>query len=228
MTAVEFKSEISKYIAKSRLDKALAFFLENLKPEAHCYNEILVLSASFEQWKQINSIGTESSEDLQKHRNRTALAIADFADSLDNDDLKSQEISNKILVLCANDSDELHMYKFFGRMQFSSYKIVQTKSYFDPSKFEFIVFDNHSSSEKKFLTTHTVQNLPDAEKAHLNRLNDYLEKSDKFIVYYSHHFYDLVNEHRDRIHAANSQFALFSRIREMQEFVKNDRLYAMD
>lgn len=228
MTATEFKTEITNFIIKSRLDKALAFFIEKLKPKAFCFNDILVLSASLESWERRDTLSLEKTEDVQINRNKITSAILNYVEDLKDDDLKPQETPNKILVLCANDSDELHMYKFFGRMQFTSYKIVQTKNYYDPSKFEFIVFDNHSSKEKKFLAINAVQSLPEEEKAHLNRLNEYLKDSDKFIVYYSHHFYDLVNEQRDRFHAANSQFALFSRIREMQEFVKYDRLFQKD
>ncbi len=63
-----------------------------------------------------------------------------------------------------------------------------------------------------------VERMGDRERNHPDLLQYYIEKSNKYIVYFGQYYYAL---NLERCIPANSKFTLFARIREMVDFINN-------
>ena len=115
------------------------------------------------------------------------------------------------------------MREFFRRMQFKEYDIKLSNTYYKPTNYHLMIFDNHSCP------THKPIELTNLDNVHLNRMQEYFDKvSDVYFIHFGTQYALLSDvKYRERMHMANSKFALYSRIKEMQEYIQKDLIYGI-
>lgn len=177
----------------------------------------------------------ETRETIEKEFNILTFAIMDFVDDLELEqkemDLKIEyeEVDTKILVLSFSDDAQKDMKRFFAPLNFTNldYKVAQDYDSSWNSEFIITIWDNRDLPECPKRDQENLDKLTNKERDVLFQRLPMLE--DCLLFEPSPHFIHLgeplffVRENRDRIYAANSFYALFARVNEMNKYINTYR-----
>ena len=225
MTDIELQEKIRACVSKGDLKNGLSALDENIKPGSDLCNESILLMGRYSRWREQERREVDSKDEIEREFRKISNILLNLIEDMSGAQMVNHEtiVAHNILVICKDVSDEFYMREFFRRMQLKDYDIKISNTYHDPSGYHFIVFDNHSCP------THKPTELTELDNFHLNKMQEYLDKtSDKYIIHFGTH-YALLSDatYRERMHMANSKFALYSRIKEMQDYIEKDLLYGM-
>lgn len=187
------------------------------------YDDLIMLQSQYKELKTKENNGTFDPSIDRVHKEQVKNRIITFITDLEEEDFdkaafKLHGIEESILVVSHDKKSSADMNKFF-----SSYTFINTDYDFSgkviyPSHCDLIVFDNRIMG-KVVPNPKFEEELNDTVKSHLALLKDYLTKTNYNIVYYGEFLYWL-NDHRDRVNAANSKFTLYPRIKETIDCMK--------
>ena len=226
MTANELKSKFDQLIAKAKLEEGFNLLDTHVSKLSEIWeDEILLLQSQFSELNRERIVGIIKRDDYTIVKQSIQSRIRESIKKLNDEDIVKPVIDEnecKILIICRDDTDEFYMRSFCGQKTNLKYEVKQLKVYELPTNYKFIIFDNHSikNIEDKF-------ELKDDEVAHLELMKEYIEEfaeHKKYMIHFGE-MTDVVSKNRDIIYSANSKFALYSRIMEMNKYIDDDRLY---
>ena len=195
-----------------------------LSPKSMAYDDLILVQTRYNELSKKEHQAIIHEENVKIDKNQIITALLAFINRLTNEDLKveafqAHSIETIILVVT---NDEAMMRKFFSTYFFKNVHFTTSNTIDLPDACELIVFDNKIMGGDLYNEKDEI-NLSEEVQQHLGLLRTYLSQTSLNIVYYGNNL-DLVTKYRDRIHAANSQFALYARIKEMIEFMRYYKL----
>lgn len=221
----QLKNELKAALSKAELQWTMDELGNRLADNSSYYDDYVLLSARFYNNKRRDYLGSSSREEVLQENTKICQALLEMINNLQVKDVKSlpnehdtrsdNQIHDKILIICkanTEKTDKAEIEEYFQKLGFTGVKVESTSHFIDPENSKMVIFDNHS-----------VKN-PDAPETgvdiqHQRLLKQYLDKK-YFILYYGENTTVLRNlEYRSIAHAANSKFALYSRVREMLDFI---------
>ena len=125
--------------------------------------------------------------------------------------------SVKILVVSPNQTDREYMEAFFDNIAAMPKPHFEVNKFVPANKYDFIVFDCRS------MPLYKVQDfiaLPAEVQSYFFLLDRYIQDTNKYILFFGKYYHNLNYE---RCPAANSQFSLFARMKELIDFLNNYR-----
>jgi Effector-associated domain 11 len=229
MTKDEIKSTFQKLLGKgTRLEEIFNLLDKTIAKDKPISNAITLIRAQLARLNDENDGNRIQRSDYVFERNSIDFRLSNVIEKIeetdtvasieDNED-KIDENDKEILVICRNDTDEFFMTTFCGQKQGLKCKVKQSKTYIDPKNYKFIIFDNHSikNIDDKF-------DLKDDEIAHLNLMKEYINEyreHEKYMIHFGDNA-SIVNQNRDIVYSANSKFSLYSRIKEMEKYIRDE------
>ncbi len=154
--------------------------------------------------------GVLSLDDWDRHMNRLTLDVLGFLDTLREEHFSPlarlrEEIHEKILVVCYDETAVQQMDAFFDSFYF---KNVRYTHHYDEAEIawcDLIVFDFLYAREEN--------------PAYHDLLAHYLQHSPRYILYFGR-FNKMLEHYPTKAYFANSPFSLYARLRELMEFMK--------
>ena len=241
MTVQQLKVQVLEFIKKNDLKKALDAFDDAIDNNSDIAKVLAILFGQWKEQKLQELAGLLDFAEKSKFNSQLSNRLMGLSETIDISDLKK---SIPICVVCKNEDDKAYMQEFFRRMPLPNAAIHVSKTYSDiANNAKLVIFDNHSviipKVEQKckcedLIKQHlNIESTPKQEEKpvmsqedneHLKLMKDYIGVTDKYIIHFGN-FLPFLEQYRDKVHAANSKFALFSRIEEMLDFIDKDRLY---
>lgn len=137
-------------------------------------------------------------------------------------------IANPLLLVGHSPESEQRIRELYLALHFTEVQVVSTglmeqKMNLDP--YDLLVFDNTDLPVCR--NEHQLDQLSQAQQQLIRDriavMQAVIDHSSKFIVHYGDILF-WVNQHRNRVHAGNSPFALYARTREVLEFINTYRV----
>lgn len=228
----ELKNKVREAVAANKVKDSLSILKNNLDSSSSKINLLTAIRRNY------NTIQTEwlggivKEEEYGMRHNKLTARILEFLDLLEAEDLNTESgrehsvIKNPLLIIGNPETNPREMKKLFEVLRFELVDFYKTG---DPipanDQYRLIIFDNTDlpvcpSPDKLSGFEESIQ-----EKFNLRIAlwKDFLEKTNYFFIHYGEYFY-WINKNRERIHAANSRFALYSRVKEMLDFIYSYRV----
>lgn len=215
-------------VSIDRLVKRLGEVLDN---EGEKYSTFLSLKKKYNllQDKIMADVVIES--EINEEKSLISESILTFTKSLQQSDLspkvihRHKALTNQILILTQKKEVE-YVRDFFHRLNFTNIKVkAQHKNLNRLDNFDLIIFDNRDLPNCPKQADLYNLNKKEQELI-LNRISKMelvLKESSKFVIHLGGFLY-WVNFNRNRVHAANSKFALYARTKELIEFINTYRV----
>ena len=230
MTSDDIKSIFQKLLGKgTRLEEVFNLLDKTIDKNKPISTEITLVRAQLarlndesdgDRIKRADYLTERNSIDYRLSKIVKKIEDSDTIEAIEDMSYKMDINDKPILVICRNDTDEFFMRAFCDQKQGLNCEVKQLKAYTDPANYKFIIFDNHSIKDidDRF-------DLKEDEIAHLNLMKEYIEEyrdHNKYMI----HFGDnakIVSKNRDIVYSANSKFSLYSRIREMENYIRDEK-----
>lgn len=229
MILQETKEKLRRHISKCRLGFVIDALLKIIKDGSSYTSQVILISANFVHNRKTYHIGSQTLANYNHAIQPIMQGLLDVVEELEEEDLINNYslalggISNPILVICFDQERKEAMTRFFSPLVLSNVQIEKVENYkTDWKNFDITIWNNTD-----------LPSCPDEEKVEdlLEWQMDLLAERELFLKTCltqnpSPHFihlgepYYFVQEHRDRVYAANSEYALFARIQEMLAYIK--------
>ena len=231
MTAATRKKEWLQLYAKSEMKPLFEEMLETVKEESDKYYDLVGLSQRYNEVNNVKNSGRISFEAAEIATNKIGSALREFIREIEVADFKegtiekTELITNPILVLTTNTTEQKYLAAFFKETDFAN---VQVHLMDDPPAilgYDLLIFDNRDLAEcpKDFL----LGKLKDTEQALILERIAFMDtmkaKTTCFFIHFGEFLY-WVKDNRELFHAANSKFSLFARTKEMLSFINTYRV----
>ena len=224
MQADQLIQQIKKDLENEDLKIIFARLKNAIKQNSSSEKQYLILKSRYNSHTKHFMNGTIAYTDYQLEMNRLVDTILDFIEQVSSQDIVSgssislPHITNPILVVCFSREDADIMQAFFALLDFEnvSVHLDQEIDQLNLTDYELVVFDNHR--------------LPNANNPQLNKtqikeldqrsdlMKKYLDQNNDYSMIHYGEYLPFVSEHRERVHAANSRFTLYARVKEVLEF----------
>lgn len=200
-------SLILNYARKNRMPESFLAILQN-------YNQLLD-----HQLKNII--------DWEKYQEEMS-ALKDQLDGLINQlnlggkvgEIPKQGIEFPILVIANKKEDKAKLEDYFVKVSIRGAVVETWSEDLEFDGYEIVVFDNTDlMGEKAAEQDGHADKERVARNSRVTNMNKCLKKSDAYLFHYGNQLL-WIEKHRDRVHAANSKFALYNRIVEMISFIR--------
>lgn len=229
------KREVHALIEADRLKQALTRLSDGIDGQASRWrNDLTGLKRRFNQTNRQKMAGTISREQYELSLNQLTEALMALLDELQAEDLASagvsahDSIANSLLLIGHDVASLEDLDTLFQQLNFTTYQTCPVEAVaarHDLNEFELVVVDNTdlpycpAPPEK-------MQGLSDEAKAKIQArvqiMTDLIQRQDitLFLVHYGEQLY-WINDRaiRNRVHPANSKFALYARVREALAFL---------
>ena len=226
MTAAELKEQIEDLIREAKLETAFILLNKHLVKDADIRQDVLANEQNLSDLNRRFNVGITKNDDYTIERNSITARLLRIIKPLSDEDVvqhTDEEDHKDILIICRNDKDAFYMQAFRHQQPQLKCTIKQLTVYKDPTDYKFIIFDNHSIKD-----INTKSTLEQDAILHLALMKEYIEaysEHQKYMIHFGE-MTDIVNKNRDIVYAANSKFALFSRIEEMNNYIKSERKFS--
>ncbi|MCU0445275.1 MAG: hypothetical protein MUE85_10190 [Microscillaceae bacterium] len=233
MTISNIQNELKTIIANDKIEQYFEFCHNILGKSTQIYNSLIALQGQFYDLKnqKKDQIITNEEANIRKNRLRLSLlsligeiSISDLENSdislQDIEDLKRQTISHNptILVICPSE-DEIEEVKYlFDCLKFDKTEVRYLNKFVPVQQYDLIIFDNRDLPYCPQETNLDKLSEKMLVEQRVNLMNKYIDKGFRPIVHWGEILY-WVNYHREKVHAANSKFSLFARIKEVLDFM---------
>jgi len=229
MQLIDFKKQVEELFASNRLKEALALLNAELSVEAPPKKRTLFLQLRnrFNAIQEQKIAEVISWSEANVATNKIGMDFLQFVEQLEQSDLKSktatthQDILNSILVICPAAANKQELEEFFQQLRFINARVQSDADVQFPLEgYDLIIFDNQhlpdcpvpAAAEK---LSPEQQSTLQERVALMQRI---LSETTTPLLHYGERLY-LVNEHRQRIYAANSRFSLYARTKELLDFI---------
>lgn len=232
----DYKSKLKSFIRLKRTNNVVygaSRLINDVKQSSDFFNTLIVIESSARKLNLEKLKEKISMEDYGLRKRRLFYNLLETIDCLETSDLKYYEetedqvsMDSNVIVLCKNKAEKLEMkalVAMFGLPQ--NIDVLVLEKHVQLDNCNLIIFDHHTTPEVLSLEEEEALMEEEGQEEnyqHLSLMKAYLSRSNKYLVHYGENCY-LVNLYRDRMHAANSKFALYSRIKEMLQFIDLER-----
>jgi len=246
MTSVELKAQLEYLVPESKIQESIDLLWEWVRRESLWWRDVADCKGMWTDVEMDYANNRINSSERQQQRTRIRSNLLDLVKKLKDSDVKddtSHKIATRLLVITPTKATIEEMQAFFPFEYFRDTVFVyddrydvkgddedenlknigihiwMNESYREEiADSDLVVFDNF---EHKRITVDEQRRNLQTEK-----LKWVLTNTECFIVWFGN--YDqIVNQHNDRIYAANSRFSLYARILEMLDFLKIYRNYSL-
>ncbi|MCB0654140.1 MAG: hypothetical protein KDC85_22865 [Saprospiraceae bacterium] len=221
MNIEKIKGRLKNLIKKDQTSIAIQELEKYIPSNKDAYDEIILLGARSYRIKKEESLDRNNPK-VTIDKNILDNDLMTLINKLNEDEFQGfdREITyEKFFVVTPTSKRKGEIEEFFPEEYFPNCEVIVSEEIKTKPRSKFIIFDfygfekiNSPESENVFIKKHP------ALKSYLLILSE-LVKQRHFIIYLGNHYYNLDNW-REQVHAANSKFALYARIREMIEYLK--------
>lgn len=226
-----FKEKLQDLLAENRLALVLRTLKKEIKLDSDLYSEFIQVKYRYNSIQDDLRAGVVTYENSKIQEAQIVSSISRFIQKLTTDDLKEltktseNGIENPILIIATPDKIK-ELTDFFRKLQFANFTVTGTL----PNKefllgFDLIIFDNTDlkSSFKEIDLEKFQPTEKNKIKERETQMLQVIQDTPRFLLHFGEHSY-IVSNHRDRIHAANSLFALYARTKEVLDFINAYRV----
>lgn len=237
MTLTQLKSQTAAFIAEGQIDEAFELLELHLDHSKEGWQNFAAqrgrLKRATRRWNQTRI----KFEDFDLIESQVAHSLSEMINELSPADLNTQSsgaphqlIEDKIVVISPSAEEETleETRKFFQKLRYKNTQVIALSEYRDLE--QHVAFEKEAAAEEKIrLVVFDNRDLPFSPKEEYARptvkaraalMQAFMEKTDYFFIHYGEVLYWLnTPEARRRFHPANSQFALYARVREMLDFM---------
>jgi len=208
------KEQVRTALKDSDLNKTFALLNKYIDKESDVCNELTLLEAKKARTRKSGRMGTVDYQNIELATNQLIKSTSEFVNDLkphhlsENPQSNENGITAKILAYAPGEDREKDLQDYFKELNFTNVDVVQYEKEMPLNDYVLIVFDNRDLPFK-----------PDEEE--LKTRTDFMERclrENQYAVHFGN-FLPWINHNRDYVHAANSRFALFARIKEMLEYI---------
>jgi len=226
----DLKSEIAKLIESNNEKKACQFLKREISDLSRKYHELVLLLSRYNSCYTDRYAGLKKYKKILQDLRSINNDLLDFVDTLEDSDLETNSkvnyniIENPILVM-TNEEDVDELKSFFTQLNFMNVKVCPYGEQVEIDPYDIIVYDNQDleicKKEDELIGLKEEQKKLIQERILL--MNNVVKYSNKFIIHFGGMFY-WVGRNRKRVHAANSQFSLYARTKELVDFINTYRV----
>ncbi|WNJ17570.1 hypothetical protein [Pontibacter sp. G13] len=219
MKVENFKRELQDLFEKKGAKPVLSRLKDGLDRNSKIYYQFLFISNDYNTFNDEIHLGTVSHETANVYRSKIYKAILHLIESLGQADLNEnyvpsyQEITNPILVLTSNKNRFNYLKEIFQRMNLVELTVQTFEDVGDTQRYDVIILDNQHMPECR-----NPSDLDAAYKPQIEKMDELIQTTNKMFIYWGEQLF-WVRQHRARVHAANSIFALYARIMEMLNYL---------
>lgn len=231
MEILELKEKLQDQLSGNELRKVLDTLKEILKSGTDTHNNFILLRRRFNDMMDKRQTNTISFDNEQIESNKIAIALLDCIQLLEQKDLKSTSVSGhkdiNAPLLVLTDKEYLQsITDLFKSLRLTNTSVLSfNEDNIQYEGYDLIIFNNTDlpfcpSADALNKMELTLKQKIDNRTALMKHV---LDNTPRFLI----HFGDLLfwlNNHRDRIHAANSKFSLYARIKEMLDYIDTYRV----
>ena len=224
MKIEELKNTLKELFANNRIKQVLNLLKQELDDNSEYYDSFLMNCNRFNAIQEQLMINVISHENANVDKAKINSAILQIINSLQQIDLKQnnklshKEVSNPILVVTSSNSNFDIIKDFFLQLNFVNISVQSFEQINNTNEFDLIILDNRGLPA---CPNHSVLEKFQEKEVYefrIQKMNEFIKNTTKFFIYWGEYLF-WVNENRERVHAANSKFALYARIKEMLDFI---------
>lgn len=212
------KEQINTALKDSDLNKTFALLNKYIDKESDVCNELTLLEAQKARTRKSGRMGTVNYQDTELATNQLIQSVLGFIGDLkphhlsENPQSNQSGITAKILAYTQGSERQKDLEDYFKELNFANVDVVEYDKKMPMKDYVLLVFDNRDLPFKP--------NEDELKKIKIR--TDFMEhclRENQYAVHFGN-FLPWINHNRDYVHAANSRFALFARIKEMLEFLE--------
>lgn len=228
MPIQELNNQLLKALGQDHLDDAFGLLLDHVTKEGPHWSQLDQLRDDYNLLKAQILQRNINLADRELESNRLSTALLNYADSLQDEDIRPEGaysaklIRNPILILTHHTEQSQEVTVFAKMLKFSQVTVRNLMAYTPTDQaYDLVVFDNTDlppcASEEAFrqgkIPNMTV--LTDR----LDLMERYLKQTHYYFIHYGANLF-YVEQHRDRMLQATTRFELYTRIRELLRFLE--------
>ena len=231
MSSHTIKEKLLNLFKNDKTKQIFSILDETLLSESGLYQEYINLRRRYNQLKDLSMSGTLDFSDYLQESNRLGQVLLQLINDLESGDLIELKkeidpaIYNPILVVTDSIDAKNFLDKFFKETNFRQVEVILDKDPIPSAQFDLMIFDNRSLRACPSLKALSEMDLESKIRIEhrINLMESYMKQKSGFLIHFGEYFF-WINQNRERIHAANSQFSLFARTKEVIEFMKAYRV----
>jgi len=223
MTTTDFSNKLNELIGRNEIQKTIEVLDNSLNRQSENYTTFLLIKSGYYQLKRetIQGIIDEPIRLQQNAKTRKALLdLSQILEETDIDPYKAVNFALPILIITSDKNNAAEIDTKFKRMGFADYTISTEIDNEKLKDVSIVVFDNR---HLPICPKNAFENLPIEKKETVNQtiqqMDTVFSNSTAYIIHWGEYLFWLEGNKRERCQAANSQFTLFARIKEMKDFI---------
>lgn len=215
------RQQLNQHLAANQIDNAFILLVKQVQRSSPFFTDVLIHSAQWNDLSQQQRRGVISEDNRRLETNKLLQSLIELGKNLPQEDWihesnPEQHDAVPILAICKDMHDLREMHDYFARLPIVDISYAVQEAYDPPpAGTRLLLFANHQiGTVEKGRVSYN-----DEEQKRLTLMQTYLEHTNLYGVHYGK-FWDQMDSLRDRLHAANSRFALFARVKEAVEYVR--------
>lgn len=229
----DLQTKARNFVSKNQLKQAFKLLRAQLNDQDPSISNSLVdLSRQYNFLMDNWMSSMIEKNDYELGMNKISRALLYLLDKLEKDHLKDQKVAPHLvianpLLLVGHSGEAMQRIKTlflalnFTELTVRSLNFMQEQTELKP--FDLIVFDNTDLPSCPHPSVFAKLSQEDQAliSSRIAIMEEVVQQSSKFMIHFGEFLY-WINEHRNHVHPANSQFALYARARE--EFINTYRV----
>jgi len=220
-TLKKWKNKNKDLLSENEHDLVFENLINNIDNES-IQDTIRLLKSRYKRNQKANIIAIESNIDYNTEFNKITTSLLMVINNLTNEvitfDKKTTEtkvkiFDNNILVISNVDSNHLKLKEYFHTFHFTNVDIVTFNNIPEScEKDDIIIFDNRDIYDNKGNVIKEKEDARNKEMLH------FIKRTNAHLIHLGNYL-KLVNRYRNRIQSENSLITLYSRTKELIEFI---------
>jgi len=232
MELENLKEKLQDLFEANKIKESLLLLKQELSRNSGKYSIFILIMRRFNDIQDQKMANTIDSNSYNIEANKIGGAFLNFIGTLDETDLETmnhfvhKKVGNQIAVFTENESSE-KVEDFFHQLNFRNVSVFRANNFdnVEYTNFDLLIFDNRDLPP--CFSKNKLDEFEDAIKARIlgriEKMDSVIRDSSKFLIHYGD-FLFWINSNRERVQAANSQFSLYSRTKEVIEFINTYRV----
>jgi len=234
------KEELQDLIEDNKVKAAFSFLKQELNRDSDEYDVFVTISSRFNKLHDKIRTDTIDEDKANTQSNKILTSLLEFIKELEKHDIHTIEklstvstdssthkkVNNHIVVLIQNENPN-KIQNFFNQLNFTNVqaKTIDNLEQINFNEFDLVIFDNRDLPT--CFKEHNLQQLDDEKQSkilkRIEQMEYVIDTYSKFIIHYGDFLY-WINDNRETVQPANSQFTLYARTTEVLEFIYTYRV----
>lgn len=231
MKLEELKKQLQAHFSNNRIKSVLDLMEENLSIESDIYDDFLLIRQRYNHYQDEKMAEVVEYSQGDVFLNKITKSILHLIRKLAPSDLSVKknkilnEIKNPILLISSPDLTIPSLEDFMISLNFTNVTIKDSIALEERNQFDLIILDNRHlpSCFRKDDFDKLEENLKSRVESRIKLMEAIIHETPLFMIHFGEQLF-WINSFRKRIHAANSQFSLFARTKEMLDFINTYRV----